>query len=291
MRVIIIGLSLVLAGCGDDAGDAGDTRVTDTQIGTDTSVDTTDTIATEDTATEDTAATDTASDDIGAVDGTTAADMDADEVGITLPLPGFGAISGDCGVLDDELTADGPSYFVTRFDFGTDPYDAADLDLLTDGAKEILADGNAGGSSIRSEMFTFELLARCELATLVKTENEVVYDDLQSKKTDMILRIDDLLIGVNPTRAIGYPFDAPYTEAQAKTILEKKLGDINESTTYVSAADRWEKQILVVFAYADGHAASVQAAWGALPAELKRDTIALVVITDGADTFIYSDQE
>lgn len=49
------------------------------------------------------------------------------------------------------------------------------------------------------------------------------------------------------------------------------------------------KQILIVFAYAEGHAAAVESAWNALPAELRADTIVLVTVTDGSDTFIYSD--
>ena len=105
----------------------------------------------------------------------------------------------------------------------------------------------------------------------------------------MLLEIDGKKIACNPTRAIGYPFDAPYSEAQAKTILEKKLNDINLSTLSVSAADRWLKRILIVFAYDEGHVAAVQSAWNALPAALRADTIVLVTVTDGSDTFIYSD--
>jgi len=205
------------------------------------------------------------------------------------PLPGFGAISGACQVLDDELTAEGPSLFVNRIDFGDDPYDASDIDRLTDGGRKILADGNAGGSSILSEVFAFELLARCEGATLLKTEREIVYDE-EAKITDMIVMIDGLRIGANPTRAIGFPFDAPYTVEQARTVLEKKLNDINSSSATVSAEDAWEKQILTVFAYGEGHVGAVEAAWDAIDPALKADTIVFVTVTDGSDRFIYTDE-
>jgi len=206
-----------------------------------------------------------------------------------LPLPGFGVITGACGVLLDELSAPTPSLFVNHLDFGDDPYDATDLDRLTDGGREILHDGNAGGSSILSEVFAFELLARCEGAELLKTETEISYDT-PAKITDMVLLIHGQKIGANPTRAIGFPFDAPYTVEQAKRILEKKLGDINSSSATVSAEDRWVKQILTVFAYAEAHAVSVTSAWQAIDPALKADTIVLVTVTDGSDGFIYSDQ-
>lgn len=212
-----------------------------------------------------------------------------EDVGAPGPLPGFGVIGGACQVLDDELTAEAPSLFINRIDFGDDPYDAGDIDRLTDGGRKILADGNAGGSSILSEVFAFELLARCEGATLLKTEREVVYDEA-AKITDMIVMIDGHRIGANPTRAIGYPFEAPYTAEQARRVIEKKLGDINSSSATVSDEDAWEKQILTVFAYAEGHVAAVEEAWAQIDPALKADTIVFVTVTDGDDLFIYSDE-
>lgn len=203
------------------------------------------------------------------------------------PLPGFGSISGSCGFISAELANPEPSLWHNRIDFGDDPYDDDDIDRLSDGAREILADGNAGGSSILSEVFAFELLARCEGATLLKTENEIVYD-VAAKITDMIVAIDDHKVGANPTRAIGFPFDAPYTVEQARAILEKKLGDINSSSAAVAEEDRWVKQVLTVFAYADEHAARVEEAWHGIDPGLRADTIVVVTVTDGEDRFIYS---
>lgn len=202
------------------------------------------------------------------------------------PLAGFGVITGDCGFVAGELDSAAPSLYVNRIDFGSDPYDDADLAKLTEGGREILRDGNAGGSSILSEVFAYEMLARCEGAVLLKTETEVVYD-VAAKITDMIVEIDGKKVGANPTRAIGFPFDAPYTVEQAKTILEKKLGDIKSSSETVSAGDRWVKQILTVFAYADSHVEPVETAWEAIDPALRADTIVIVTVTDGDDAFIY----
>lgn len=269
-------VAIAMAACGDDAEPAtGDTAVNDTAGGGDAGGE----VDGFEVAPEDTL-------EVAEVTADTSAPQEVVEPG---PLPGFGTISGACQVLDDELTAEAPSLFINRIDFGGDPYDASDIDRLTDGGRKILADGNAGGSSILSEVFAFELLARCEGATLLKTEREVVYDEA-AKITDMIVMIDGHRIGANPTRAIGYPFEAPYTAEQARRVIEKKLGDINSSSDTVSDEDAWEKQILTVFAYAEGHVAAVEEAWAQIDPALKADTIVFVTVTDGDDLFIYSDE-
>ena len=204
-----------------------------------------------------------------------------------LPLAGFGDLSGDCDVLDDELTAAGPSRFQSAIDFAVG-FSDEEAGQLTEGGRTMLAEGNAGGSSLYSEVFAFELLARCELAPLVKTETEVDYDQ-PGAITDLLVSIDGEKIGVSVTRAVGYPFDDPYTAGQAEELLERKLEDILESSAHVSAGDRWQKQILAVVAYGAGHAASLTAALDQIDAETRADTIVWILVTDGADDFIYCD--
>jgi len=204
----------------------------------------------------------------------------------SLPLPGFGTISGECGVLDTELADPAPSFFVNAIDFGTDPYDQADFGLLLPDSQEMIRDGNAGGSSVMSEVFALEVLERCELATLIATETEIVYDQ-QGKITDILVEIDGDKVGVSVTRAVGFPFDAPYTVAQAKSILEKKLGDILISSANVSEMHRWVKQILHVLAYDAPHVESLRTAWGQIAEATRADTIIIVTVTNGADAFIY----
>ena len=205
----------------------------------------------------------------------------------TAALPGFGAIAGPCGRVAAEINSDMPSYFVTRLDFMSDGFDSADTSLLTAGGQEILSEGTAGGSSGESEVFAFEVLARCEGATLVKSETEIVYDPPTSKKTDMLVSIGGDNVGVSVVRAFGFPPTDPYTEEDATTIMERKLDDILVSSTNVVAADAWTKQVLVVVAYADMHAESVRAAWENLDEATRADTIVYVVITDGDDDAIY----
>lgn len=217
----------------------------------------------------------------GAADASTDASLDGGSV------TGFGTIAGPCGVVLAELSEPSASFFVTHLDFMMDGFDdPAERGLLTAGAQEILLEGTAGGSSAVSEAFAFDVLARCEGATLLKTETEIVYDPADSKKTDILVSIDGQQVGVSVTRAVSFPPETPYTEANA-AFIESKLSDILVSTMNVIAADGWDKQILLIMAYGDMHAASVRTVWDGLDASVRADTIVYVVITDGDDDAIY----
>ena len=224
----------------------------------------------------------------GSNDGSELADGagDADD-GETSAAAGFGAISGMCGVLDDELTSPQAHLVSNHIDFGMDPYDMSDRDRLTMGGREVLDDGNAGGSSVLSEVFAYEVLHRCEMAGLQKTETEIVYEDPMGKKTDLLVAIDGSTIGVSVTRAVAWPHDEPYPTSEAKSLLEDKLTDIDASTANVAAEDAWQKQILHIIAYGDRHAESVREAWGQIDASTKGDTIGVVTVSDGMDGFLY----
>jgi hypothetical protein len=216
-----------------------------------------------------------------------ASGADAEALDASGPLPGFGAISGLCGVLDDELTAAAPAFFANHIDFGTDGYDDADYDLLTSGGQEIFDDGNAGGSSLESEVFAFEVLNRCEGAVLLKTETEVLYMNPMGKLTDLLVEIDGLKIGVSVTRAVAFPFDQPYPVERAKMLLDDKLQGVLDSTANVTPADAWTKQILYILAYGEQHAMALETALAEVDPALLADTIVMVTVSDGDDAFIY----
>ena len=200
---------------------------------------------------------------------------------------GFGVLSGECGVLAAEVSSPSPSFFVTHIDFGDDPFDeGVDDDQLTAGGREIIADGNAGGSSLYSEVFAYEVLARCDDAALLKTETEVVYD-VEGKITDFLVQIGDDKVGVSVTRAVGFPRDDPYTVMQATSLLADKLADVLESSANVAAEDAWVKQVLHVIAYGEMHATSLRTAWDGLSDDVKADTVLMVTVSDGDDAFLY----
>jgi hypothetical protein len=220
-----------------------------------------------DTGDTDTGDTDTGSTDTGDTDSPTSP-----------------TITGDCGVLDTELTDAQFHLFENIIDFSTAGFDP---DTLSESGTRILETDNAGGSSIFSEVYSFEVLLHCEAASLLKTETEITYTDTSGKITDLLVDIDGSKIGVSVTRAFAYPPETPYTEEMAQTLLTKKLVGIQESSANVAPEDAWEKQILHVLAYTEDHSAQILSAFDKLPESAKTDTILLVTTTDGNDDFMY----
>ena len=213
------------------------------------------------------------------------------DAGNAADASGFGLIAGPCGMVAGELETPTPSLFVNRLDFADDRFDdPGDIDLLTAGAQRILDEGTLGGSSGLSEAFAYEVLERCEGASLLKSESLISYmEGTTGAFTDILVELEGLKIGVSVTRAVGFPRDDPYTIEDGASIIERKLSDVLESTARVADGDRWVKQILLVMAYADMHAESLQTAWDAIDASVRADTIVYVVITDGMDGPIYGD--
>lgn len=213
----------------------------------------------------------------------------------TPPAPqGFGALSGMCGVITsaDLVTGSAPKTIRPVFDFARRYMDPADRALLTTGGATMAAIPNAGGSSGLSEVFAYEELARCEGATLVHTETEVVYDPPTSKKTDFDVMLDGHMIGVSVTRAFKGPFGSgPLSMTDAATLAMKKFSDIHESTAGVqNTGDKWDKQILAVLTDDDTDAETWLAATAALDPAVIGDTILVLTTTNGADDFIYTNQ-
>jgi hypothetical protein len=201
---------------------------------------------------------------------------------------GFGDLSGMCGVLDAmDVTDAAPQLVRSTLTFARAFVDPADRGLLTPGGVRLIETPNAGGSSQLSEVFAYEQLARCEQAMLLKTETEIVYDT-QGKITDLEIELAGHKVGVSVTRAVAFPFGSPYTLSAATNLVERKLSDIQVSTANVSAADRWEKQILAVLAYDDQAADVFAEAWMMMDPSVKADTIVLITSTAGEDLFIYA---
>ncbi len=204
---------------------------------------------------------------------------------ITFPLDGFGELSGDCDFLDkDNLDDPEPVLYANQLDLHSKDFDAK---LLSEGGQEVINDGNLGGSSLHSEAFAYEVLYRCELAELVKTEGEIDYQDPAGKKTDLLVQIEGHRLGVSVTRAYGWPPEAPYTEAQATELLGDKLSDVLLSSANVANSDRWSRQILSILAYAPEHGQRIEAAWTSLDPAVRANTIVVVTVTEGNDDYIY----
>lgn len=222
--------------------------------------------------------------DVGTTDLGEDASPDADDMAA---LDGFGLITGECGEIDmTEIESANPFVFVNAIDFEMDPYDPADFERLSPGSQKIITDGNAGGSSLYSEVFSYEVLFRCEDAQLLKTETEITYTTM-GKISDLLVDIDGYKLGVSVTRAVSFPRDEPYTVQRASDLLEGKLEDVLVSSANVSPEDAWTKQILHVIADRNEHVLSLRTAWEAIDAAVRADTIVVVSVSEGDDDFLY----
>ena len=198
------------------------------------------------------------------------------------PLDGIGDIRGDCDVIS--LPQDAGLWVHNVLDFGSEVFDET---LLSHGGSALFEAGTLGGSSIHSEVIAFEVLHRCEIAFLVKTEGEIEYTDESGKKTDMLVEIDGLNVGVSVTRAFKWGEDAIFTEADAHTLLSNKLEDVLLSSANASLSNAWNHAILHVIAYDSAYVDALEAAYATLPTGLTDDTIVVVNVTDGDDAFLY----
>lgn len=207
------------------------------------------------------------------------------DAGPSLPLAGYGVITGNCGPLSlADLQAPTPSTFENRIDFEAMNFDAG---VLSDGGLRMFNTPNAGGSSGNSEVFAYEVLHRCELAELAATETQVTYTPMGSKKTDLVVYLEGEVIGVSVARAFKFPPGTPLPVADARNLLIGKFSDIQVSTQNVNPPWQWSKQILHVLAYDDVAKQAVIDAAAQIDAGVRGDTILFITTTDGNDAFIY----
>jgi len=103
------------------------------------------------------------------------------------------------------MTSSASSIFQNSIDFGASGYDVSQFNDLTLGAQSIITAANDGGSSTLSVAFSFEVLGRSQSAVLLKTGDEILYDDPSSKTADYLVEINGHKIGVTTTRAVGFP--------------------------------------------------------------------------------------
>jgi len=148
-------------------------------------------------------------------------------------------------------------------------------------SQRMLALPNAGGSSLLSEVLSFELLSRAFGARLQRTEMELTYKP-GSKITDYAVTVyGEYKLGVSVTRAFKFEADE-LTDQDAYRLLSKKLTAINISSRNVCNYF-WRKQILHVWARTYRDAQRLEQQYLSLPAELRTNTIVLISLCHGVD--------
>ena len=111
------------------------------------------------------------------------------------------------------------------------------------------------------------------------------------KKTDELVEIDGVTVGVSVTRALTFvdPTNRCGTpSAQAmEDLLSDKLGDLPLSAANADPADAWDRSLLAVVACDDAHADLVEAAWLAMDPSITQDFLVMVTVTEGDDAFLF----
>ncbi len=200
------------------------------------------------------------------------------------PLDGHGTLSGDCNALDDgEWDSDSPFSFRNTLDL----LEGFEDEELLEQSQIILSEGNLNSGSLYSEIFAFEAMARCEAASLLKTEGKVDYSDPNGKKTDMLLLVDGRQVGLSVARGFTYPMGTEMTAEKADELLEKKLGDLPLSQANGAGGDIWERSILHIIAVDSQHGDEIEAAWERMDSSIKMDFGLMITVTDGADDALY----
>lgn len=199
-----------------------------------------------------------------------------------------GILSGQCGEIDAvEVDSNEAFFFENHMDFPVRLMANA-IGIFEAGTQALIENPNAGGSSVLSEAMAFEMLARCDGASLRATENEVTYQPPDSEKTDFVITLDGETVGVSVTRAFVFNPSQEYTASEAQRVIGHKLAGIIESTQTVQPPYQWRKQILVVLTPSEMNAAIVRTVWEGLDTAMRADTIVVVTVTSGEDDFVYT---
>lgn len=156
---------------------------------------------------------------------------------------------------------------------------------LSPGSEKLKTTSNLGGSSLPSEVLSFEVLYRCFGAELIETETEIKYKVQGKATTDFVVSIFGLSIAVSVTRAVKFNSMKKiktYTNKDAKKLLERKLKGINTSSDNQSVDDKdpWYKQVLYIWARTPDIANLLRSAYqdNTLGEEIKSSTVVLVVV-------------
>lgn len=142
------------------------------------------------------------------------------------------------------LTAPGATVIVNKVAFPA-AADPATFTYSEDG-RRMLLQPNAGGTSVWSEVLSFEIMRAAYGAVLQRTEMEIEYDWMGSKKTDYSCSIDGVgVVAVSVTRALKHR--GAFSRQDAYELLYKKLRCVQGSNQNVCVRHRWERQILHVW--------------------------------------------
>jgi len=161
----------------------------------------------------------------------------------------------------------------------TDCFGTSVAPSLSEDARRVWTDDNAGGSSRNSEAMSMEVLSRAFGAILHKTEMQLRYFPSNGSITDMSIFLGGIALGVSVTRALHRP-RSRFGPEDAEALLRKKLRGVLAATETCYNAN-WRKQLLHVWAAGPTIALNLESAYVRLEPELTADTVVLVTWCHG----------
>ncbi|KAJ6238997.1 hypothetical protein M0813_25580 [Anaeramoeba flamelloides] len=159
---------------------------------------------------------------------------------------------------------------------------------LCDGAIKIRDSENAGGTSIISEALSFEVLYKMFNASLLSTENEIVYYPI-GKITDYAVQVSNhentVTLGVSVTRAMKYK--GVFERKDAVRLLEKKLFGVicsSENASY----PKFAKQILHIWSIDQNTANILKDVYeNEISNYYKHNTIVIITVSKNTDSLFW----
>jgi len=153
---------------------------------------------------------------------------------------------------------------------------------LSEGGQRIFETPNAGGNSVASEVMSFELLKTLYNAQLLRTEMEIDYEFANWKITDYSIKVNGQNIGVSVARAMK--FGGEFDMDDAERILTKKLSGVIDSTRNACGQDKWQKQILHLWAQYEGTVDVLRRCYDkVIPDHLKSNTMVIVTVCENCE--------
>ncbi|CAH1773776.1 unnamed protein product [Owenia fusiformis] len=165
-----------------------------------------------------------------------------------------------------------------------DPFRRVRNMKLSEHAQKLQDVPNAGGSSVISEVMSYEVLKRCFGAKLLKTEMEVSYFPEGGSITDYVCEMFSTRLGVSVTRAMKYRGE--YTDEDAEKLLVKKLTGVIQATQ--NSLENWSKQILHVWATSTNVANTIIKTYHKLPEHIKCNTVVIVTIAHNSPEIFFN---
>ncbi len=204
------------------------------------------------------------------------------------PAEKLGRIFGDCGALSpDAVSGSVPVERIQVLDLpGRVAVD--DLDRLAPGALTLFTEMTRGGA-VYGEALSFDVLARCTQATLLKTSSMLSVRDQEGPTVDFLASIAGEKVGVSVARAYDFPADEAHSTAAAAAILKRQLAALDASGANVDVTDQWTKSLLFVLAESMPAAAAIERRWSQLSENVRERTMLWVAVTRGGDDFIYGE--